>query len=186
MDAVARLALKRQLDRETHSMLLEPDERTETADDLRVALERIAGIPNSVVLVAESDRQLIGYVGATGGAYRRDRHTAYVVIGVLAAASGRGVGGALLEALDGWAGQAYVRRFELTVMASNERAGRLYERHGFLREGCRRACLTVDGGYRRRDLHGQTDLAANRGATGVALPALARAHATPAGVKERR
>jgi RimJ/RimL family protein N-acetyltransferase len=94
---------------------------------------------------AETERALIGHVEATGGEYRRNRCTAYIVIGVLAAASGRGVGGALLDALDQWAAAAAVHRLELTVMASNQHALRLYERKGFLNEGRRRACLSIGG-----------------------------------------
>ncbi len=82
-------------------------------------------------------------LGATG-AYRRDRATAYVVLGVLASASGQGVGGRLLDELDRWAAAHGVHRLELTVMASNERALRLYERKGYAREGRRRECFAVD------------------------------------------
>jgi hypothetical protein len=51
-DAEALLALKRQLDRETSFMLLEPDERAETAEDIAADLGHLTG-SNSVVIVAE-------------------------------------------------------------------------------------------------------------------------------------
>jgi RimJ/RimL family protein N-acetyltransferase len=143
-DAKALLALKRQLDRETTFMLLEPDERTETAEDVAADLERSAG-SNSVVIVAENPAGLVGYIDARGGEFRRNRATAYVVIGVLAAASGRGAGSGLLREAERWAAAHGIHRLELTVMAHNERAARLYERMGFGVEGRRRECLTVDG-----------------------------------------
>lgn len=143
-DAKALLALKRQLDRETSFMLLEPDERTETAEDIAADLEHLAG-SNSVVIVAVSPAGLVGYIDARGGEFRRNRVTAYVVIGVLAAASGQGVGSGLLREVERWAAAHGIRRLELTVMAHNERAARLYERMGFEVEGRRRECLTVDG-----------------------------------------
>lgn len=88
---------------------------------------------------------MIGYVQATGGRYRRNRVTAEVVIGVVAAASGQGVGTALLRELDRWAQSAGLRRLELTVMAHNRAARRLYQHSGFTEEGRRRECLLVDG-----------------------------------------
>jgi RimJ/RimL family protein N-acetyltransferase len=144
-DASALLDLKDRLDRETSFMLLEPDERTESAAEVRSALTRTSEEFNSVVLIAEAEGRAMGYVEAIGGRYRRDRLTTYVVIGVLAAASGRGIGGALLSGLETWARQAGLHRLELTVMVDNERALALYERNGFQREGTRRSCLTVNG-----------------------------------------
>jgi RimJ/RimL family protein N-acetyltransferase len=144
-DADALLALKAALDRESSFMLLEPDERTTTAtaarDELRVITER----PNSVVLVAEDAGDLVGYVEASGGDFRRNRHAAYVVIGVRRSHGGRGIGGRLLTELDRWARANGVRRLELTVMTSNERAAELYQRLGYEIEGTRRVALVVAG-----------------------------------------
>jgi RimJ/RimL family protein N-acetyltransferase len=161
-DAATLLALKRRLDRETSFMLLEPDERTETAQDVAADLGRLAG-SNSVVIVADcpsvadglsvadgpsgvvGPSGIVGYVDARGGEFRRNRTTAYVVIGVLATASGQGVGSGLLRAIERWAPAHGIHRLELTVMADNERAARLYQRMGFEVEGRRRECLTVGG-----------------------------------------
>lgn len=44
-----------------------------------------------------------------------------------------------------WAGGAGLHRLELTVMAHNCRARRLYQRAGFVEEGRRAQCLLVDG-----------------------------------------
>jgi GNAT superfamily N-acetyltransferase len=56
-----------------------------------------AGSGNSAVIVAELHDELAGYVELTGGAFRRNRATARLVIGVLAEASGGGVGAGLLQ-----------------------------------------------------------------------------------------
>jgi RimJ/RimL family protein N-acetyltransferase len=144
-DAAALLTLKHTLDRETSFMLLEPGERTESAEDVAADLGRLAGAANSVVIVAETRRGLAGYVEAGGGRFRRSRLTAHVVIGVLAAAAGRGVGSGLLRGLESWARAHGLHRLELTVMAHNRRAIRLYQRMGFAVEGRRRECLLVNG-----------------------------------------
>jgi hypothetical protein len=91
-DAAALLELKHQLDRETAFMMYEPDERDSPVRDLAAELARLDRSANSVILLAELADQLIGYVQLTGGSLRRSRATAYVVIGVLAHASGRGTG----------------------------------------------------------------------------------------------
>jgi RimJ/RimL family protein N-acetyltransferase len=144
-DAAALLALMRSLDLETSSMLLEPDERTEDEHDIAADLAATAAADNSVVMLAQADGRLIGYAGARGGRFRRRAATAQVVIGVLATASGRGVGSGLLRELDLWAPGHGVHRLELTVMAHNERAAALYQRVGYIVEGRARESLFVDG-----------------------------------------
>lgn len=146
-DAAGLLMLKQALDRETQFMLLEPGERTEGPGDVAADLDQVAREDNSMVLVAESAGRLAGYAEARGGQFRRNRGTAYVVIGVLAAAGGKGVGTGLLEGLKRWAPAHGVHRLELTVMAHNQRARDLYQRMGFMIEGQRRECLAVDGRF---------------------------------------
>ncbi len=144
-DAAALLALMRSLDLETSFMLREPDERTEDEHDVAADLAATAAAGNSVVMLAEVDGRLIGYAGARGGRFRRRAAKAHVVIGVLAEASGRGVGTGLLRELDIWAPGHGIHRLELTVMAHNERAAALYQRLGYTVEGRARECLFVDG-----------------------------------------
>ena len=146
-DAAALLDLKRQLDEETSFMMYEPGERESSVQDLARELAGIARTPNSVVLLAEIDDQLAGYVELTGGSFRRSRATAYVVIGVRAHAAGRGIGTGLLRHAKDWAAAHGLHRLELTVMARNTRAIGLYKRMGFAVEGRRRECLLVDGQF---------------------------------------
>jgi RimJ/RimL family protein N-acetyltransferase len=144
-DAAGLLALKQELDRETSFMLLEPGERRDTAEEVAAGLDAMAGAANSVVIVAEAQGRLAGYAEARGGRARRNQITAHVVIGVLAAASGRGAGAGLLRELELWAPGHGIHRLELTVMAHNQRAFDLYQRMGYVTEGRRRECLRVDG-----------------------------------------
>src|SRR5262249_21398422 len=85
-DAAGLVALKRAPDQETRFMVLEPGERTEGPGAVAAGLDQVARVGNSVVLVAESAGQLAGSAQARGGTFRRNRATAHVVIGVLAAA----------------------------------------------------------------------------------------------------
>jgi RimJ/RimL family protein N-acetyltransferase len=113
------------------------------ADDLKA----ISQSGNSVVIIAESNGKLAGYVELTGGSFRRNKKTAYLVIGVLAEAGGQGVGGGLLTEAKRWAAAHGVHRLELTVMAHNDRAAGLYDRMGFSVEGRRAQCLVIDGRF---------------------------------------
>lgn len=84
-DAHAFLDLLTRIDAETDFMLLEAGERRTTVGEQR---ERITGLlskDNQTILVAESNGQLVGYLVAIGGEFKRIRHRAYVVIGVLQA-----------------------------------------------------------------------------------------------------
>ena len=69
-------ALKENLDRETSFMLLEPGERSADEQDVAADLATVAGTVNSVVLLAESAGQPVGYVDARGVQFRRNRITA--------------------------------------------------------------------------------------------------------------
>jgi RimJ/RimL family protein N-acetyltransferase len=146
-DAAALLDLKRQLDEETSFMMYELGERDSSLQDLARELAGVARSPNSVILLAELGDQLAGYLELTGGSFRRSRATAYVVIGVLAHAAGRGIGTGLLQHAKDWAAAHGLHRLELTVMAHNTRAIRLYERMGFSVEGRRSECLLIDGRF---------------------------------------
>jgi RimJ/RimL family protein N-acetyltransferase len=146
-DAAALLRLKQRLDRQTSFMLLEAGERDTSVQALARDLDDVTRSENSVVIVAEVDDDLVGYVELTGGSFRRNRTTAYLVIGVLAEASGKGVGSGLLRQATHWASGHGLHRLELTVMAHNHRAIELYERTGFSVEGRRSECLVIDGQF---------------------------------------
>lgn len=144
-DAAAFLDLKTALDHETTLMMFEPGERTTSVEQERAALETLEDRENSTILVAEVNGELAGYVQAEGGAFRRTRHSAHIVIGVRAAFAGQGIGTRLLQTLDGWAREQGLHRLELTVQAHNDAAVALYRKLGFEIEGTRRHSLLVDG-----------------------------------------
>nr|BBH95106.1 N-acetyltransferase [Thermogemmatispora argillosa] len=148
-DAEAFLQLCHRLDQETHFMLLEPDERTLTVDEQRQALERLIASGREMIFVAEEKQsgQLVGYLAIRGGTFRREQHRASLVIGVVQAFSGQGIGSRLFQAMERWARQRGFHRLELTVMVHNQRALALYHKQGFVIEGRRCHALYVDGRY---------------------------------------
>ena len=146
-DAEGFLALCNKLDQETQFMLLEPGERLTTAAEQREQIRRLLLRDNQVILVAEADDRLVGYLGAYGGEYMRYRNTARVVVGVLQEFAGKGIGTRLLKELLVWAQSRGIHRLELTVMAHNAKALGLYKKMGFEIEGTRKDSLLVNGRY---------------------------------------
>lgn len=143
-DAEAVLALFRRLDEETAFMMHEPGERTTTVDEQRAHIRRIAEADTQLLLVADAgDGRLVGFLAATGGMFRRNRHGCYLVMGILQAYTGKGLGTQLFEALDGWVAARKLHRLELTVMTHNAPAIALYLKMGFQIEGTRKHSLRV-------------------------------------------
>ena len=146
-DAGAFLDLCRALDEETAFMMLEPGERPLDIDARRAAIAAILACDNATLFVADEGRNLAGYAEASGGTFRRNRHSAHLVIGVRRAFAGRGIGRRLLAAVDEWAPRAGVHRLELTVMIHNAAAVHLYRKCGFEIEGVRKHSLLVDAAW---------------------------------------
>jgi RimJ/RimL family protein N-acetyltransferase len=146
-DATQLLVLRNQLDEETEFMLLETGERITTPEGQKKLIQRILTLDNRTILVAETDGQIVGYIAGLGGSYRRNRHKADVVIGILNSYSRQGLGTRLFLALEEWARACDLHRLELSVMAHNERAIGLYRKMGFVEEGLSIDSLFVDGRY---------------------------------------
>jgi len=143
-DAGALLALQHRLDGQSEFMLLEPGEREQSPARLRDRL-LAQGPAGGFDLVAEGEdgdgAGLAGWLSVEVLPFRRARRTGYLVLGVDAAAAGRGLGRSLLEAAEHEAAGRGLRRLELTVMTGNLRALGLYLRSGFQVEGLRRRAL---------------------------------------------
>jgi RimJ/RimL family protein N-acetyltransferase len=141
------LNLKKQLDEETEFMMLEPGERKTTAENQRRQIERIRASYNSTIIVAESEGKLVGYIEAIGGYVTRNKHCAYLVIGVLQDYTRQGVGSMLFKELFTWAEKHRIHRMELTVLVHNHAASVLYHRMGFEIEGLKQRSLRINGKF---------------------------------------
>lgn len=146
-DSENYIELCKRLDRETKFMMLEPDERTANVQQQRDAFNSLLAAGNRMVFVAEDDGNLVGYLGAYGGEFRRNKHKAYIVVGILRQHAGKGVGTSLFTHMEKWAREIGVRRLELTVMVHNEAGLALYKKAGFTIEGTARDSMLVDGKY---------------------------------------
>lgn len=141
--------LMNQLDYETKYMLYEPGERKEKANNIAALESRIRSTleGDDLLLVAEADNKLVGYISADKGFVNRIAHSAYIVVGILKEYSNRGIGTEFFKRLDAWAQEKKITRLELTVVCENEAAKHLYEKSGFEIEGIKRNSVFVDGRY---------------------------------------
>jgi putative acetyltransferase len=116
-----------------------------TTASVRKFLE--APTPDDLHLGAFIDGRLVASAGLHRSTGRR-RHVAAFGIGVADDVRRQGIGGALTEAVidaaDNWLD---IKRIELTVFHDNEEAIRLYEKHGFVREGAMRSYAFREGSY---------------------------------------
>jgi ribosomal protein S18 acetylase RimI-like enzyme len=130
---------------ESNVMLYEPGERKTTAEQQKKMIKRVLSEENSTILVAELDGKLVGYMCAFGGGVKRNRHSAYLVLGVLGGYQGKGIATKLFEQLFIWAKITRISRLELTVIKTNLKAFNLYRKMGFVIEGEKVHSLVIDG-----------------------------------------
>ena len=124
-------------------MSVQPPEVEHYRQHLRGVLQ--LGAP---VWVACASGRVIGWCDLHQRPNPEQQHVGRLGIGVARAWRGRGVGTALLQAVIDKAWRVGFRRLELEVFVDNERAIRLYERHGFRREGHHVAVRRESEGYR--------------------------------------
>ena len=105
--------------------------------------------PPRAHLVAELDGGLAGYIRLKPVTPLRENAHVLGIVG-LAVGPGdrrRGVGSALLAAAEQHARVRGARKLSLRVLGTNETAMRLYERHGFRREGTLRDEFLIEGRF---------------------------------------
>ena len=146
-DAVELIELMRALDEETKFMMLEPGERQTTLEQQESQIITFSNSSSRVMYIAENKGSLLGFVAGIGHSARRNKHSMYCIIGIKQIAAGQGLGTRLMIALEQWARMHHFTRLELTVMAHNERAKRLYLSRGFEIEGLKRNALRIDDRY---------------------------------------
>lgn len=133
---------------ESNFMLFGPGERKVTGEQLRRnRIEPLENDQSSTIFVAVEGEDLVGYLMGIGSTAKRTAHSAYLVVGVLESARGKGVGTELFCQVEEWAKGRNLHRLELTVLVHNEAAINLYKKMGFEIEGVKKHSLLVDGNF---------------------------------------
>ncbi|MFP7296858.1 GNAT family N-acetyltransferase [Neobacillus niacini] len=146
-DAVSFVNLIKQVESQSQYMLFEPGERIIEPEQQEKRIEAMKKESNSTIFVAEKNEKLIGYLIAIGGSAKRNKHSVYLVIGILSQYRGLGIGTKLFNQLEEWATEHRVHRLELSVVTHNEAGLRLYKKMGFEIEGTKRNSLNIDGEF---------------------------------------
>lgn len=125
--------------------LLRPGETIDTVEEQSDLIRWYGASANRRMLVAEMQPgEITGQVTAFGGTYTADQGTAVLVIEVAPAWRRRGIATRLLAEIEAWARTQKLHRLELTVLAENIPALKLYEKCGFTAEGRKKASRKVN------------------------------------------
>lgn len=146
-DALKYFELSDRLDHETIFRAYDPGERQLSIEEKQREVTDIINNKNSLLLVAEYNNELVGYLVAYGRSGNRLKHIVTIGIGILQSHSGKGIGTRLFEKLEEWATANNKHRLELTVMENNLPGQALYKKVGFVVEGIKRDSMFINGEY---------------------------------------
>jgi RimJ/RimL family protein N-acetyltransferase len=135
-DATALISYLNQVGRESDNLTFGANELDASVKEEEYFIYSMAQSLNSLCLTAVLQEELAGVLTFRGGTRPRIRHQGEFGITVLQRFWNVGIGRILLECLLDWAREnGTIRKINLTVRADNNRAIRLYEDFGFVREG---------------------------------------------------
>ncbi len=144
LDAEKLSRLMEYVEASSEYMLMEAGERENDYAQQIHRIQRIKKSSNSTILVAENEQNVLaGYLFAIGGDAKRNRHCAYIVVGIAETFRRQGVGTKLFIELDQWAADHPIHRLELTVVTRNEAGLSLYKKMGFEIEGTKKHSLCI-------------------------------------------
>jgi RimJ/RimL family protein N-acetyltransferase len=149
-DAAEFLRHRRLIAQEPNNGIVQgPDDPLPTEAEMRERFAQAARSANSVTMLAlDSAQHVIGLAGLHGGNRQANRHTATIGIAISPEWRGQGVGTALMQALIDYARAGGVlKRLELDVISTNERAIHVYRKLGFVDEGFHPRRLFKDGSF---------------------------------------
>jgi ribosomal protein S18 acetylase RimI-like enzyme len=123
-----------------------PDEFNPSVERIRDRIIEVRSSDNSLFLVAQAGRNMVGALTCGGGTLKADRHMTALGVYVAKPWREQGIGSALMEQALEWAKVSpVVERVELEVFAQNVRAIHLYEKYGFEHEGRKRRLYYQNG-----------------------------------------
>jgi len=130
-DVEEMLAFLRQTAAESHFLLREPEDVTDTIDSERLFIQRVLVSDNQLMIVALVDGKLAGNCGLTLKTYSKLKHRSEIGIGLLKEFWGMGIGSALFEEMFSAARTHGCTQMELKVIEGNQRGLALYQKTGF-------------------------------------------------------
>lgn len=145
-DAAACMEYSRKVGSETDNLSFGEGGFQISLEGEKEFLEMMHESPHSVFYVAVRDDEVVGTV-SLNGLPRRMSHRAELGITVLKSEWGKGLGNRLMETVIDYARGSGIEIVELAVRSDNERAIRLYEKHGFKEIGVYKSYFKIDEKY---------------------------------------
>ncbi|HUB96267.1 MAG TPA: GNAT family N-acetyltransferase [Stellaceae bacterium] len=134
-DVPGLIALINALAAEQGLLFISPIDAATGGATLVAHLAMIAKSGNETVILARAETRPVGLVTGLRGVHPARRGVVEMGIGVLVPWRGRGIGAALLKAVEAWARAKGCHRMQFPVVATNAPAIALYRKLGYQVEG---------------------------------------------------
>lgn len=135
-DAKQLLALKLEYLKNTNTIPLFDYEYSNTIKEEEDLIQNLHQHPNSLLLVAESEGNIIGNIDLTGSWRKKMQHTAMIGMGIHTQWQNQGIGTLLIQNVLEWSKQnEIVKVLWLEVYATNLNGIALYRKMGFKESG---------------------------------------------------
>jgi ribosomal protein S18 acetylase RimI-like enzyme len=134
-DARELSELRVQIDGETENLDREKGEGFIDEAGFRHLIMEDSNNPKNLFLVAEAHGKIVGFSRGEGNGLKRLSHKVEFGICILQAYQGYGMGNNLLSETVSWADSNDIEKISLLVLETNEKAIKLYQKHGFEIEG---------------------------------------------------
>jgi RimJ/RimL family protein N-acetyltransferase len=136
-DAEQLLAYIDQVAGESENLTFDPGEFELSVEEERTFLQHMAESPTSLYLLAEITGEIVGVLTFSTGKRSRLQHGGEFGMSILRSHWNLGIGSRMLAYLIEWARQTgTIRKINLRVRVDNLAAIHLYEKYGFVQEGC--------------------------------------------------
>ena len=135
-DAVNIISYSKIVFASTDQVLTTVDEYRITLESEKLWINTLNENPQSNVLIAELDNQIVGLLFFIPNSKIKTAHTGELGVSVHPSFQGIGIGRVLIQTLLDWAkGHTIIEKVYLNVFATNKHAIKLYKDLGFIEEG---------------------------------------------------
>ena len=114
------------------------NEQNLTVQQVRKCMAEWRKVKTSNILLCIVNGEFAGYALIEGNTASRTKHVASLRIGVTEAFQHIGIGSALLAQAEQWCQSNQITRLEAIILANNEKAKSLFEKHNYICEGIRK------------------------------------------------
>ncbi len=143
-DARSFINLQESIFKECEFEYFSADEQHLTVQQVRKCMAEWRKVKTSNILLCIVDGDFAGYALIQGNISSRTKHVASLRIGVVSSFQSMGIGSALLTQAEQWCQNHQITRLEANILAHNEKAKSLFEKHNYTCEGVRKSSFKLD------------------------------------------